>query len=241
MSKISGLGAGLIVDGIDISNGTASLDTIASPKGLLPATGIDKSAQERLEGLLSGSMSTQVYFDPVGVHLAVKDLPSTDVVVSVALPRGIGNMTAEMLAKQVNYGLNRTEDGGLTGPVGFESTGGVGIAYGVQLSTYLEDFTGAADTPSLDLTGASTGGTLTVQCTEFTGTNVTIDLEESSDDGAGDAFAAVAGSTLTFTAVGGQRVDLPAATTVERYVLAAVAGTFTTCTLLISYSVGVLA
>ena len=69
-----------------------------------------------------------------------------------------------------------------------------------------------------------------VSC-NVTGTNATFTIQSSSDDGAGDAFAAVTGGAFTqVTGVGWERIQTARALAIERYLRVAVTGTFTSVT-----------
>lgn len=66
----------------------------------------------------------------------------------------------------------------------------------------------------------------------FNGTNITIKLQESSDDGSGDAYADIAGLTSgALTAVGVVRVSTTAST--EAWKRVVISGTFTSATVVV--------
>ena len=239
MAKINGLNSRLLLDGISIGGDTASLDDVSTPTAVFDSTGIDKSAFERIAGLSDGAMSLTTHINDDGVTLAkVNALPSTDVIATALLPNGIGNIASSIVAKQVSYGWNRGSDGALAGPVSLQGANGHPLVWGRQMTTGIQTVTGAADTASIDNAVATDNGYLIVQVSAFTGTNLTVTLEQSSDDGAGDAFAALSPSaTVQFTGVGAAFIPITA-TSIERYVQAAITGTFTTADLVIIYAVG---
>jgi hypothetical protein len=67
--------------------------------------------------------------------------------------------------------------------------------------------------------------------TAFTGTNATFAIQSSSDNGAGDAWAAVTGATFTAnTGVGWERIQTARDASIERYLRVAATGTFSSVT-----------
>jgi hypothetical protein len=74
---------------------------------------------------------------------------------------------------------------------------------------------------------------MTVQLVAFTGTSVTVKLQSSSDDGAGDAFSDVSGATTgALTTVGASRVAVTGS--LERYLRVVTTGTFTVANFVVS-------
>jgi hypothetical protein len=95
-----------------------------------------------------------------------------------------------------------------------------------------------------NLTGQNTGATtvttdtytVTFRVVAFNGTNITITVEESTDDGAGDAYAAISGITSgALTAVGVVQASTVAAT--EAWKRVVIAGTFTSAVILVTAGV----
>ena len=240
MSKITGMGSKLFLDGINITGQVGAIDTLAAPLSVGVCTDISQLGFAR-QGLLRDGLLefSSTWLNADGAHTKLDDLPTVDVSAVVAMPAGVGNIMARLGAKQVNYDMDRPEDGSLNTKVQCVGSDGLGLEYGIQLSAGDEDFTGTAQTASTDNAVATTGGALFVVCTEFTGTTLDVDLQQSTDDGAGDAFANIdASASLTVTVEGSQRSTIGAAVGVERYVRANISGTFTTATLLIGYTRG---
>lgn len=230
MTKQSGLGDNFYIDGYDISGDIASLGNISSPIAVLPRTGIDKYAFERMHGMRDGSIEGTAWFNPSSnqAHDVLSTLPSTDRIMSYFRGTTLGDPAASMVAKQINYDLNRGDDGALT--FAFQGVAnGYGLEWGRQLTAGKRTDTAATNGSSIDQLTASPGafgGQLWVHLFAFTGTSVTIKVQESSDDAAGDAFADVTGATTgALTAVGAIRVAT-GAIDVERYVRLVTTGTF---------------
>lgn len=230
MSKQSGMGDNFYVHGFDISGDVASLGNIASPIAVLPFTGIDKSAMERQHGLRDGAMEFTVYFNDAasGSHTVLKNPPSTDSILSYFRGTAIGSPAASMVAKRVSFDMNRGDDGALTFDVQAQANG-YGLEWGYQLTAGKRTDGSATNGTSFDQGSASPGafgGQLWVHLFAFTGTSVTIKVQESSDNGSGDAFADVTGATTgALTAVGAVRVQT-GSINVERYVRLVTTGTF---------------
>lgn len=222
MAKQSGLGDGLIVGGYDLSGDVGSLSRIAGGPAPLVVTGIDKSAFERIGGKRDGGLSYQAWFNKATgqAHLRLSTLPTADVVLSYLRGTTLGNPSACCVAKQINYDGNRGADGSLTFAVDAQSNA-YGIEWGRQLTAGKRTDTGATNGTSVDLGSASPGAfglQAYLQVTAFSGTDCTITIQESSDNGAGDAFAAVTGGAFTAVASGPttQRIAT-GAINVERY------------------------
>ena len=207
--KSSGLGDQLYVAGYDLSGDTGSLERIGGGNSPLVVTGIDKSAFERIGGLRDGGIDWTSFFNPevAGAgppetfdreHVALSPLPTADVLVTYFRGTTIGKPAASMIAKQVNYDPTRNTDGSLTFSLNALANG-YGIEWGEQLTAGLRTDTEATAGTAWHDPGAVTtsfGLQAYLQVTAFDGTNVTIKLQESSDDGA-DTYADVVGGGFT--------------------------------------------
>lgn len=210
MSKASGLGDQLFIDGYDLSGDTQAVGSISSPSAPLDVTGINKSAHERIYGLLDGEISFDHYFnDAASADFPVlKTKPSTDRIGCYFHGSAIGNMAAALVAKQVNFDWNRNADGSLMGKTQLLGNG-YALDYCEQLTAGKRTDTAATNGSSLNAGAASANGAAAyLQVFSFSGTDATVKVQSSSDNGAGDAFADI----LTFTQV-------TAAPTMERKAL----------------------
>lgn len=248
MAKQSGLGDNLYVGGYDISGDVGSLSRIGGGPAALDVTAINSSAFERIGGLRTGEVSFTAYFNDDGsanrgagagsTHVELSALPTGDVIVTYCRGTTLANPGAAMTSKQINYDPTRGADGSLT--IGVQAlSNGFGIEWGKQLTAGLRTDTGATNGTGVDYgTGSTTfGAQFYLQVTAFTGTDVTISIEESSDDGGGDAYAAVTGGGFTQVTSGPttERIATSNSQTVERYLRAvtATSGGFTS----VSFSV----
>jgi hypothetical protein len=182
MSKQTGLGDRLIVDGIDISGDTGSLSAIGSPRPTTDVTGIDKEAFERIHMLRDGQIDWQSWFNPEGAHDELSVLPTADRIVTYLRGVGIGAPGASMMAKQINYDPTRNADGSISMSINSQANG-FGLDWGIQLTPGFRTDTEATDGSGVDH-GSSTefGVQAFIHVLSFTGTDATITVEQASND-----------------------------------------------------------
>lgn len=228
MAKQSGLGDALYVDGLDLSGDIGSLSGLHGGPATLDVTGIDKSAPERIGGLRDGGLTFVSFMnDSAGsAFQTLKTLPRTDRLVSYCRGLAQGNAMASLVSKQIGHDPTRGNDGSLT----FETqaqANAYGLEWGLQLTPGKRTDT-AATSPATGLdtvASASFGLQAYLHVFSFTGTSVTVTLQDSADNA---TFAAI-GSGVSFaaaTAVGAQRISTVNTQTVRRYVRAITTGTF---------------
>lgn len=227
MGKQSGLGDNFYVGAYNLSGDISALSRIAGGPAALEMTGIDKSAIERKGGVRTGGMSFTSFFnDATGqAHPTLSALPRTDVIASYFRGTTLGGQAASVVGKQINYDPQRATDGALTLGVDVESNA-YGLEWGRMLTAGQRTDTSATNGTSVDFGAAGSNGLQAyLHVFAFTGTSVTVKLQSSSDNGAGDAFADVVGGG--FTVVSGltsERIALTGA--VERYLRVVTTGTF---------------
>lgn len=238
MAKSTGLGQRLYVAGVNVSGDIGSIDNCASPLAVQDVTGIDKSAIERIPGLLDGALDYTAFFNPSpgAAHDVFSDLPTADVHELYCTGTAIGDPAAGLVAKQIGYDLKRANDGALTATVTSQANG-FGLDWGRLLTAAPRTDTTATNGAGYDLGVGSTAFGLQayLQVLSFTGTSCTIALQESSDNGSGDAWAAVTGGSFgAQNAVGGARLATSRTQTVERYLRVVTTGTFTNCSFVVA-------
>lgn len=237
MSKSTGLGDRLAIDGIDISGDTNAISNISTPLATLDGTDITMSAKARLQGKGDGLLEWVSFFNP-GVnstHAKLLALPTADVILTYQHGQTQGDAAASMVAKQINYDPTRANDGAFTFKVQAQANGS-GLEWGDQLTVGFSTLGGAGALTGLDY-GASLGTTafgaqafLQVKA-PFTGTSATVAVQHSDDNGSVDPYANVAG--LVFTAATGptaQRVSTGRTASIKRWLRVNVTGTFTALT-----------
>jgi hypothetical protein len=233
VSKQSGLGDNLYVGGYDLSGDIGAIDTITSPRAVQDVTGIDKSAMERLHLLRDGTMEFTSFWNSTTGQAQdrLSLLPYTDVICSYCRGTSLGSPGAAMVAKQVDYNPSRGIDGSLTCATAMQANG-YGLEWGVQLTAGKRADTTATNGTGVDFTASTAFGlTAYLQVFAFTGTSVTVKIQESSDNGGADAFADVTGGGFTAaTGITTQRIQTTRALTVERYLRVVTTGTFSAAT-----------
>lgn len=231
MSKTSGMGARFFVAGVDLSGDVGSLQSIASPVSLQDATGVDKEAMERIKLLRDGTMSFTAFWNPTGAHPVLAELPTADRPVMYAHRSATGAPAAAIVAKQIGYDPTRNADGSLTATVEAQANG-YGLEWGQLLTAGVAETTSAGAQDGHDY-GATVGTTAFglqayLHVFAFTGTDATIAIQDSDDDGTGDAYADVTGATfaLVDAAPGSQRLQTDRDQAVKRWLRVNVSGTF---------------
>jgi len=228
MAKSNGLGAAFYVDGYDLSGDIGSLSRINTARTVNEVPGIDKSAQERLHAHRDGGMEWQAWFNDAALqeHVALRNYTSNDRHAMYLHRTTLGASAAATVCKQLDYGGNRGTDASYVLNVVAESNG-YGLEWGTTLTAGKRTDTAATNGTAVDFGASSAFGLQAyLQVFSFTGTSVTVKVQESSDNGA-DAYADVVGGTFTAaTAQGKERIQTARALSVERYLRVVTTGTF---------------
>ena len=219
--KESGLGDNFYVGGYDLSGDVGTISKVSGSISTLAVTGIDSLGEERIGGKRDGAIDFMSFFNPSAgqSHPVLSALPTTDILVSYLRGTSLGGPAASMVAKQVTYDPTRAEDGALTLSVATVSNA-YGLEWGTTLTAGKRTDTGATDGTGVDGASSSTHGLQAyLQVMAFTGTDATITIEESSDDGSADAYAAVTGGAFTQVTSGPttERIATSGTQTIERY------------------------
>lgn len=227
MAKQSGLGDRLYVGGVDVSGDISSAQKISGSIATLDTTDITLSAMARIGGIRDGGIDFTSFFNPAAgrSHLTFRGLPTTDTLVSYLHGAVIGNPAASMIAKQINYDGERADDGAFTFSVSAVSNG-FGLEWGRQLTAGVRaDTVATSPATGIDTTAsASFGWQAYLHVMSFTGTSVTVTLQDSADNA---TFANITGGAFTAaTAAGFERIAGANTATVRRYVRAITTGTF---------------
>lgn len=243
MSKVSGLGMGIVIDGYSIPGDVQSFNVRGGP-AVFETTGIDKYAFERIGLRRDGSMDLTTYFNPDSVaggqatdqmHVVMRALPLSDRMITAFHPIGEAWV---LVCKQGNYDPTVQADGGITCAVNAQ-----GNAYGLEVAKVLTGGVltqgAAGNVASVDFgAGANFGLQAHLQVIAVTGTSVTVKLQESSDNGVGDAWADVVGGGFTAaTGRGTQRIQTARNQAVDRYLRVVTSGVFTSATFLVTAEV----
>lgn len=230
MSVQWGGGDNLYVAQYDLSADANALGSVSGGNSPFEIPGITYSAQRRIGGRRDGRIEFSVWFNDAtdAEHDALKALPTTDRVVSYLRGTTLGGPAASLVAKQIGYDWKRGDDGSLAGTVEALANA-YGLQWGNTLTAGKRTDTTATNGTGVDFGTGSTafGAQFFLHVFAFTGTSVTVTVQESSDNGAGDAFAAVTGGAFTAaTGPTSQRIATSASQTVERYLRCVTTGTF---------------
>lgn len=235
MTKASGLDSHLWVLGRDLSSPTGSVESIRTSMATLPSTGIDKSAMERLPGIKDGGIDFTSFFDDAALssHSVLAINAFTDLIeygTTYSIGQALNSPAASVLGRQLNYDPTRPQDGSLTLGVSMPAKN-MGLDWGRLITAGKRtDSTATSPATGTDFNlegGASTafGWQAWLHVFAFTGTSVTVTLQDSADNSAftsltGGAFTAVT-TAPNFQALQGGRTA-----TVRRYIRAITTGTF---------------
>jgi hypothetical protein len=221
MAKQAGLGDQLHVAGYDLGEDVGSIGNIGGGPAALENTGITRSAFQRIGGIRDGRMELSVFFDDATdmAHSRLKLLPTADVILSYLRGTALGGPAACLNAKQANYDPTRGNDASLT--IAVEALANqYGLEWGQQFTAGKRTDGGATNGASIDAGAASSFGLQAyLQVFAFTGTDATVRIQSSSDNGAGDAFADVTDGV--FVSIGAapvsQRLQTARNLAIERY------------------------
>ena len=220
MAKTSGLGDSLFVNGYDLSGDVGAIQTLSHTIGEMNATGLNKSAMERLQLLHDSELSFNCFFTGdssdsgnVHAHERLRTLSNTRLV-TYFNGTTAGNLAAGHGALQFNYDLERGDDGALLGSVTTKSSDGYGLDVGRILDVAAAP-TAVGNGTVLDLgTHGWATTALHLHVTAFTGTSVTLIIQ--TDDNSGMSTPTTYG---TFATVSGRTYErLAVASAPERYI-----------------------
>lgn len=230
MTKSTGMGAQLWVGGSDLGADTNSLSKIAGGPAPIVMTDITQSGIARKGGERDGGMDVVSYWDPAAgaSHSVYSALPRSDVLVTYANGTTIGTWAASCQALQIGYDGNRQQDGAFLLNVNTMADG-YGLTWG-QLATAGRRVdsaaTGAGSVSPLDqltTTPGAFGLIMFAHLFAFTGTSVTIKLQDSPDN---VTYTDVTGATTgALSAAGAVRIAT-GAINVNRYIKVVTTGTF---------------
>lgn len=188
---------------------------------------------QRIGGLRNGEISFNSFFNPTAgqEHTVLSALPRTDQHVMYCRGTTLGNPAACMIGKQLDYNPTRAANGALTFAIQAQANG-YGLEWGRLLTAGLRTDTTATNGTGVDGTAQTTfGAQAYLQVTAFTGTDVTVKIQDSADnvsfaDVSGFAFAATTAAHTT------QRIATSNAATIRRYLRAVTttSGGFTSVT-----------
>lgn len=231
MTKQSGIGDRLFIDGFDVSGDIGSISNISAPLAPLVVTDITESAPERIAGEHDGVLGFSSYFNETSGRAfdALSTMGRADRICSYFHGQAINNVAASLVAKQIGYDPNRDTAGNLAVATSMQANG-YGLEWGRQLTAGKRTDTAATNGSSRDdLAATAFGFQAYLHVFSVVGTSVTVKIQSSSDNGVGDAWSDVTGGTFTAVlggAKGAQRIATAVNLSVERYLRVVTTGTF---------------
>lgn len=244
MAKTHGLGAQLYFGTYDISNDTQAVGKIGKKLDPIDMTGINKEAPERQAGQLDGEISWTSFMNATNAHLALSPRTRGDVLVSYWHRATLGVPAAEIITQQINYDPKRGNKGELLIDVqalanAYWLDWGLALTAGKRTDTAGTNGTGV-DFGDPAPAAFSYGLQAYLHVFAFTGTSAAIKLQESSDNGVGDAWADVTGGTFaSVTAPTTEMLRTSRTQTVERYLRVITSGTFSNLQFAVSATVNI--
>lgn len=223
MAKTSGLGDNFYIGGYDLSGDVNALGNISTPVATLDVTAINKFAHERLYGLRDGAMAFTTIFNTAattGENAVLRNFPRTDTVASYFQGTAIGNPAASINAKQVDYAPTRANDGLLTSATSLQANA-YGLDWGVQLTAGVRTDTTATNGASWNGTASTSFGFQAyLHVFSFTGTDVTVKIQDSADNVTFTDLASGAFTQITTSTPTAQRIAVGGTATVKQYLRA---------------------
>lgn len=233
MSKRPGLGFRFFADGYEISGGINAIDEIGGGASPLDYTAINQDAMDRRLGIRNGRMMLRSFLDGDAdtAHDRLSAMPQTNQILTALAGSALGDPAACLQAKQASYDGSRPQDGSFLFTTEAQSSG-YPLEWQELLTAGLRTDTAATNGTGVDFAaGTNFGLQAFLQVTEFTGTDVTVKLQQSSDNGVGDAWADVVGGGFAqiTTDPQAQRIQTARDLAVERYlrVVTTTSGGFT--------------
>jgi hypothetical protein len=235
VTKQSGMGDYLLIDGYDFSGDIGSIGRIGGGPAASDVTGITSSAMERIGLLRDGGIDFTSWFNPSTdrQHDVLSTLPYASRQETYCRGLGLGSQAASCVLKQLNYDPTRGQDGALSIAISGQADA-YGLEWGVQLTPGKRTDTTATNGASIDGAASTAfGAQAYLHLVAFTGTDITVTLEDSADD---VTFAAVTGGAFAAkTGIGFERIQTGRTATIRRYTRIATTGTFTSATFLVNF------
>lgn len=235
MAKEHGLGNALYVNGRDLS-GEAQTWNLSGTKPMQNMTTLRQMAFDRAGLIPDSAFAYETLFDPeVGhTHEYLSTLPTADQLVSLMIRETLGWPAASMFVKQLNYDDSRGNDGSMLFKTDSVSSKGTFWDWGVLLTSGVRTDTAATNGTGVDMGANFVNFTFGLQAYlhvfGHTGDDVTVKLQQSSDNGVGDAWADVVGGSFgaidDANAKNGYRITTARNQTIERYLRVVTTGTF---------------
>lgn len=229
MAKQGGMGDNCYVGAFNLSGDIGSVGNLHGGVAASEVTAIDKFAFERIGLLGDAAGDFSAWFNKAAgaSHLTFRGLPTADVIFSYFRGQAVGSPAASFVAKQIGYDGTRGADGSYSHAVNAQANG-TPLDWGFQLTPGVRTDTVPTNGTGVDrgaaLASTAFGAVAYLHVFAFTGTNVTIKIQDSADN---VTFADLTGGTFTLVAgAGSERIATGLTQTVRRYLRVVTSGTF---------------
>lgn len=227
MTKSSGIGDNLYIQGVDVSGDTGSIQTIRAGRAVLDVTAINASGVERITGRSDGEIAFNTWFnDAAGESWqTLKALPTTNVIVTYCRGTTLGNPAAGLVAKQINHDGTEGADGSLAWTAQCLAAAGTPLEWGTQITAGKVTHASATNSTG-EVTAQSTlGGIGYLQVFSVATGTPTFVLQHSSDTTNGTDGTWSNALVFTTTAAGAERSTVTG--TIQKGLRIRTFGTFT--------------
>lgn len=234
MAKGTGLQEALYVGGHDLS-GEVQQWSLGGSLPVQDVTTIRQAAMDRRGLIPDGTLShdTILDTDPDHAHEYLSTLPSGNELITLVLQEVLAGHAGSFHGLQINYDPTRASDASLLVKTESQASKGSFWDWGNLLTPGKRTDAVATNGASVDGLAASAFGMQAyLHVFAFDGDDCTITIQSSSDNGAGDAFAAFTGSAFTEVTVAPftERITTARDAALERYLRVVTSGTFTSIT-----------
>lgn len=240
MAKVANLLTRIYLDEFDFSGVTHTTSMSIEPQ-LAVVTSFSDSGPRRVMGSYDHSSDFLGYFEPTAnLQDAQLHALTTDSADHYLLHLWGDNTRGAIAYEQIVHVSSKPLSASIGEAVllDAEFVGAGALSRGVLLTDGEDTNTSTGNLTSVDCGTTSTSQTLQAvfRVLALTGSNVTLNVQQSSDNGSSDAFATISGMTSgSLSAIGVVRTTTSAAT--ERYKRINVAGTFDSATFIVSLGV----
>lgn len=242
MTNIHGKNMVVIVDGYDLTTfcnkvGVDRSIDVAETTAFALTGNVYKT---RLAGALDGKVSLGGFWDGTATSgidaRADAQLNGADLVTSIVWGGNTkGNKAALLVIKQGSYKNEASISDAVTFTLDGEANGSSNAGFLLHaLGAETSASNGTGQDMNTVAAGAFTGYTANLHITAFSGTSITVKLQDCAT--LGGVYADLSGATFTAaTAIGAQQIT-SSTQSVQQFVRIAWTGTFTTCTFLVTVS-----
>ena len=217
MARTAGAPSRIYVDEFDFSGRTNNA-SMAMDVNLPEVTSFSDDGAEFVEGNYNGTISVNGFFDPTDdnydeqMWAVIGDGADHFVGFYPGNSAAAASIGYELQGQTNNQGRPADVAGAVLLNVTWQNNGAVVRSTVLNNSSVVGTGAVSGSNQNTGTTSAGERFVAVMRVIAFNASSMTVIIEESSDDGAGDAYAAISGMTQTFSAVGVSRESTTAAT-----------------------------